>query len=66
LGIAVFASIRNLWREARADVVYKEALDLLARHDRSSPNELESAFDGAKRDLELELGEIAGWSPEPK
>lgn len=60
----VFKGIAARWKEARAPVIQKDALDILNRYNRWDDYERYeclSAFDYTKRDLESDHGPIAQW-----
>jgi hypothetical protein len=65
----MFSRVKEMWKEARGDVVLKQATDILTRFDKLGGYEryeLISAFDAAKDELEHEHGEFAGVSPQLK
>jgi hypothetical protein len=62
--MAMFSTIKNMWKEARADVASKEAADAIERYNRLDGfhrYEMTSAFDYTKNDLELEHGMFDTW-----
>jgi hypothetical protein len=65
----MFSTIKNMWREARADVIQKHAAELLNLYEQFGGYEryeLTSAFEAVKGDLEIEHGEFAGWQAADK
>jgi hypothetical protein len=65
----MFSGLRNMWKEARADVVQKHVADILARYERLGGYEryeLTSAFDCVKGDLERENGAFTNWQDADK
>ena len=60
---------RLIWKDQRADIVTKEALDVLHRYQRfggSEKHEVTSAFAYTKSQLEIRHGEIETWPKKRK
>jgi hypothetical protein len=58
-----------IWKDQRADLVTKEALDVLQRYQRfggTEKHEVTSAFEYTKSQLEIRHGEIETWPKKHK